>query len=405
GSLSLQSAQCTRRIARRPDGSGEQRRGRAAAAGAGPSARGSAARERSGRRVGVEGDVQAACVCRAAAGAVHAAARDPARRRPAARSGADDPAGAAGRRGRQAHRHRRARRRARWCVAVERAGTPARRVLAAVHQHGARGRGRRQHARNAFAPGRLSGTLARAAGSRGQCADLSRDPAGDGGAEPAVPARLRGAAVRADVRKPGRRAAAVHAHGAGRRAVRARLVDRADRGAGAGGVVVRPQAPRPGVPRSVRRLAAEAALRRRTRRARGNCPARTHARHAGAQRRAAADRARHRAKRARQSRAGRGCRRRLERGQERRRAVERAVARQALPAPGAADDPGGRGVRRAGYDAGQDRRDVRARNIDRARSHAGRAGAFGDRGAGRRGRHGGARSPDPPLRPYQCGGV
>ena len=50
----------------------------------------------------------------------------------------------------------------------------------------------------------------RAARPRDQRADLSGDPAGDGGLRAAVPAGLRGAAVRADVREPGCGAAVVH---------------------------------------------------------------------------------------------------------------------------------------------------------------------------------------------------
>ena len=55
------------------------------------------------------------------------------------------------------------------------------------------------------------------------------------GLSPAVPARLRGAAVRGDVRQPRCAAAVVHQDRARRRPARARLVDRAAGGAGAGG--------------------------------------------------------------------------------------------------------------------------------------------------------------------------
>ena len=66
-----------------------------------------------------------------------------------------------------------------------------------------------------------------------------------------------------------------------------------------------------------------------------------HARHPAEERRAVADRAGHRPQRAREPHAGRRGRSRCGRGQERRRPVRRAGAQQALPAAGAADDPGG----------------------------------------------------------------
>src|SRR3546814_5945164 len=47
-------------------------------------------------------------------------------------------------------------------------------------------------------------------------------------------------------------------------------------------------------------------------------------------------------------------------GEERRRPVRRAGEGQALPEAGAADDPGGRGVRCARHDAAQDRRHLRS---------------------------------------------
>src|SRR5690606_20747156 len=97
-----------------------------------------------------------------------------------------------------------------------------------------------------------------AAGAGGQCAGVPGDPAGDGRAVAAVPARLRGAAVRVDVRQPGRRTAVVLAAGAGAGRVRARLVDRDPGGAAAGAAVAGPQAPRSRLHAGLRWLAAAA---------------------------------------------------------------------------------------------------------------------------------------------------
>jgi general secretion pathway protein F len=100
--------------------------------------------------------------------------------------------------------------------------------------------------------------------------------------------RRRGAAVRADVRKPGRGAAVVHQRGTAAGPVRARLVGAAAGGARRAGAVLRTQGAATGVPAGAGWLAAAASRHRPPARRTGNRAAGAHAGHPAAQWRAAA---------------------------------------------------------------------------------------------------------------------
>ena len=217
----LQGPEPARRIAGRPDGSHQRRRGGDAPAGTGASAgRGAAGFRSPGRDFAARAAAPAAAGG-GAPGPVHPATGDPAGCRAAAGQGAVDPAGHAGRRTRARHHRRRARRGPWRRAVVDRARTPARRVQSPLHQHGPRRRGRRQPAGHPGPTGRLPRTQPQPARPGDQRTDLSGDPGGGGRVRAAVPAGLCGAAVLADVREPGCRIVLVHPRGDGDGRVRA----------------------------------------------------------------------------------------------------------------------------------------------------------------------------------------
>ena len=258
--LSLQGAELPRRTARRPDGGREQRRGGRAAAGAGPPAgRGQArqrsrAARRSGRGCSSPSRSRARGWCSSPSNWRRCSARAS---RWIARSASCS----------NCRRTKPPSARSPTCATRCAAAAPLSAAL--ERQHGTFSRLYINMVRAGEAGGSLHETLARLADylersprtarPGDQRADLSGDPAGDGGTEPAVPAWLRGAAVRVDVREPGRRAAAVHASSCSGLGLFVRdwwILLLAIPGAGR--VVVRSQAPRPRVQGEIRRLAAAA---------------------------------------------------------------------------------------------------------------------------------------------------